>query len=103
MLVADSLWPGFPFLCLISFSPAESGAEADRSRQRRLYHDPQGSDGASRSSRSARGSGLLDRLVQERLTRAFAQRDGPERGLAEIRTIADRDRFSAYPLYSAAL
>ncbi len=34
---------------------------------------------------------------------AVAQRDGPERGLDEIRTIEDRNRLSAYPFYSAAL
>lgn len=34
---------------------------------------------------------------------AIAQQQGPERGLEEIREIADRDRFAAYPFYSAAL
>jgi RNA polymerase sigma factor (sigma-70 family) len=34
---------------------------------------------------------------------AIAQHEGPERGLEEIRTIADRDRLAAYPFYSAAL
>jgi RNA polymerase sigma-70 factor (ECF subfamily) len=34
---------------------------------------------------------------------AIAQRDGPERGLAEVRAIADRDRLADYPFYSAAL
>ena len=34
---------------------------------------------------------------------AVAQHDGPERGLEEIRAIADRDRLAAYPFYSAAL
>ena len=34
---------------------------------------------------------------------AIAQKDGPERGLEEIRAIADNDRLSAYPFYSAAL
>jgi RNA polymerase sigma-70 factor (ECF subfamily) len=33
---------------------------------------------------------------------AIAQRDGPERGLEEIRTIADRDRLAGYPFYHAA-
>ena len=34
---------------------------------------------------------------------AVAQRDGPERGLAEIGAIEDRDRLDAYPFYFAAL
>src|SRR5262249_28822129 len=34
---------------------------------------------------------------------AVAQHDGLERGLAEIRAIADRRRLSAYPFYAAAL
>jgi RNA polymerase sigma-70 factor (ECF subfamily) len=34
---------------------------------------------------------------------AVAQRDGAERGLAELETIADRDRLAAYPFYPAAL
>jgi RNA polymerase sigma factor (sigma-70 family) len=34
---------------------------------------------------------------------ATAQCDGPARGLEEIHAIADRDRLSAYPFYSAAL
>lgn len=34
---------------------------------------------------------------------AVAQQDGPERGIAEIRTIADRERLAAYPFYFAAL
>jgi len=34
---------------------------------------------------------------------AVAQRDGPERGLAEIDAIEDRDRLAAYPFYAAAL
>jgi RNA polymerase sigma factor (sigma-70 family) len=34
---------------------------------------------------------------------AVAQRDGPERGLAEIRSIADSERLAAYPFYHAAL
>ena len=34
---------------------------------------------------------------------AVAQRDGPERGLQEIRAIADRDRLASYPFYYAAL
>jgi RNA polymerase sigma factor (sigma-70 family) len=34
---------------------------------------------------------------------AIAQNDGPERGLDEIRAIADRDRLAAYPFYFAAL
>ena len=34
---------------------------------------------------------------------AIAQKDGPERGLEEIGSIADRDRLAAYPFYSAAL
>jgi RNA polymerase sigma-70 factor (ECF subfamily) len=34
---------------------------------------------------------------------AVAQRDGPERGLEEIRSIAERDRLSRYPFYFAAL
>jgi RNA polymerase sigma factor (sigma-70 family) len=34
---------------------------------------------------------------------AIAQRDGPERGLAEIRAIANSARLAAYPFYHAAL
>jgi RNA polymerase sigma-70 factor (ECF subfamily) len=34
---------------------------------------------------------------------AIAQKEGPERGLEEISSIADRDRLAAYPFYSAAL
>ncbi|TLY51862.1 MAG: sigma factor, ECF subfamily protein [Gammaproteobacteria bacterium] len=34
---------------------------------------------------------------------AIAQRDGPGRGLEEIRAIEGRDRLSAYPFYHAAL
>ena len=34
---------------------------------------------------------------------AIGQRDGPERGLQEIRDIADRDRLATYPFYNAAL
>jgi len=34
---------------------------------------------------------------------AVAQDQGPERGLEEIRSIADVDRLAAYPFYSAAL
>jgi RNA polymerase sigma-70 factor (ECF subfamily) len=34
---------------------------------------------------------------------AVAQREGPERGLAEIRAIADSDRLAGYPFYHAAL
>jgi predicted RNA polymerase sigma factor len=34
---------------------------------------------------------------------AIAQSEGPERGLEEIRSIADRNRLGAYPFYSAAL
>ena len=34
---------------------------------------------------------------------AVAQRDGPERGLEEIRAIAGQDRLAAYPFYSATL
>jgi RNA polymerase sigma factor (sigma-70 family) len=34
---------------------------------------------------------------------AIAQHEGPERGLEEIRTIADRDRLATYPFYHAAL
>jgi predicted RNA polymerase sigma factor len=39
------------------------------------------------------------------LNRAIAvgQAEGPERGLEEIRAIADRERLAAYPFYSAAL
>jgi RNA polymerase sigma factor (sigma-70 family) len=55
--------------------------------------------------------GLYDTLLKIRsspvvaLNRAIAiaQHEGPERGLEEIRVIADRDRLSAYPFYSAAL
>ncbi len=34
---------------------------------------------------------------------AVAQHEGPERGLEEIRAIADRDRLASYPFYHAAL
>jgi RNA polymerase sigma factor (sigma-70 family) len=34
---------------------------------------------------------------------AIAQKEGPERGLEEISSIADRDRLAAYPFFSAAL
>jgi predicted RNA polymerase sigma factor len=34
---------------------------------------------------------------------AVAQDEGPERGLEEIYSMADSDRLSAYPFYSAAL
>ena len=34
---------------------------------------------------------------------AVAQRDGPQRGLEEIRAIAERDRLADYPFYSAAI
>ncbi len=34
---------------------------------------------------------------------AIAQYEGPERGLEEIRSIADRDRLASYPFYHAAL
>jgi RNA polymerase sigma factor (sigma-70 family) len=34
---------------------------------------------------------------------AIAQRDGPERGIEEIRAIADSDRLAAYPFFHAAL
>ena len=34
---------------------------------------------------------------------AIAQRDGPERGLEEIRAIAGSDRLATYPFYHAAL
>jgi RNA polymerase sigma factor (sigma-70 family) len=34
---------------------------------------------------------------------AVAQSEGPERGLAEIGAIADRDRLATYPFYTAAL
>jgi predicted RNA polymerase sigma factor len=34
---------------------------------------------------------------------AIAQHEGPERGLEEIRAIADRDRLASYPFYHAAL
>jgi RNA polymerase sigma factor (sigma-70 family) len=34
---------------------------------------------------------------------AVAQAEGPERGLEEIRNIADRERLTAYPFYAAAL
>jgi predicted RNA polymerase sigma factor len=33
---------------------------------------------------------------------AIAQHEGPERGLEEIRTVADRDRLATYPFYHAA-
>jgi RNA polymerase sigma-70 factor (ECF subfamily) len=34
---------------------------------------------------------------------AIGQRDGPQRGLEEIRAIADSDRLTTYPFYHAAL
>lgn len=34
---------------------------------------------------------------------AIAQRDGPDRGIEEIRAIADADRLKSYPFYWAAL
>ena len=34
---------------------------------------------------------------------AVAQRDGPERGLAELHAIAGSDRLASYPFYHAAL
>ncbi len=34
---------------------------------------------------------------------AIAQRDGPQRGLEEIRAIPDSDRLASYPFYHAAL
>jgi RNA polymerase sigma-70 factor (ECF subfamily) len=34
---------------------------------------------------------------------AVAQRDGPERGIEEIRAIQDRERLDGYPFYPAAL
>lgn len=34
---------------------------------------------------------------------AVAQHEGPERGLEELHTIADRDRLTTYPFYSAAI
>jgi predicted RNA polymerase sigma factor len=34
---------------------------------------------------------------------AVAQNEGPERGLEELNSIADRDRLATYPFYSAAL
>jgi RNA polymerase sigma-70 factor (ECF subfamily) len=34
---------------------------------------------------------------------AIAQRDGPERGLVELRAIADRERLERYPFYPAAV
>ena len=34
---------------------------------------------------------------------AIAQVEGPERGLAEVDAIADRERLAAYPFYYAAL
>ena len=34
---------------------------------------------------------------------AIAQRHGPDRGIEEIQSIADRDRLSSYPFYWAAL
>jgi len=39
------------------------------------------------------------------LNRAIAvgQRDGAERGLEELRTIAERDRLASYPFYPAAI
>jgi len=54
---------------------------------------------------------LYDRLLSVApspvvaLNRAIAvgERDGAERGLAELRAIADRDRLTKYPFYPAAL
>ncbi|HEY0702761.1 MAG TPA: sigma-70 family RNA polymerase sigma factor [Candidatus Acidoferrales bacterium] len=54
---------------------------------------------------------LYDRLVRVRpspivaLSRAIAiaQQEGPERGLAEIRAIADPERLAKYPFYAAAI
>jgi RNA polymerase sigma-70 factor (ECF subfamily) len=54
---------------------------------------------------------LYDRLMDiapspvVALNRAIAigQRDGPDRGLAALRAIADRDRLSRYPFYPAAI
>jgi hypothetical protein len=37
-----------------------TGTEADRTRQRRLYDDPQTPERAARDSRSAEGSRLLE-------------------------------------------
>jgi RNA polymerase sigma-70 factor (ECF subfamily) len=34
---------------------------------------------------------------------AIAQRDGPERGISELSSIAERDRLARYPFYPAAL
>jgi RNA polymerase sigma-70 factor (ECF subfamily) len=34
---------------------------------------------------------------------AIGQRDGPQRGIEEIRAMANRDRLAAYPFYHAAL
>jgi RNA polymerase sigma-70 factor (ECF subfamily) len=34
---------------------------------------------------------------------AIAQRDGPDRGVEEIRAITDRDRLKSYPFYWAAI
>jgi len=34
---------------------------------------------------------------------AVAQRDGPERGLKEIRSITNLDRLASYPFYPATL
>jgi len=34
---------------------------------------------------------------------AIAEKEGPERGLEEIRSINDRERLAAYPFYAAAL
>jgi RNA polymerase sigma-70 factor (ECF subfamily) len=55
--------------------------------------------------------GLYDLLYRARPTAivglnraiAIAQRDGPERGLAEAEAIPDRDRLARYPFYPAAL
>ncbi len=54
---------------------------------------------------------LYDRLLEIApspvvgLNRAFAlgQRDGPERGLAELRALPGRERLAAYPFYPAAI
>ena len=55
--------------------------------------------------------GLYDTLMRIRpspvvaLNRALAiaERDGPERGLIELRAIVDRERMADYPFYAAAL
>jgi RNA polymerase sigma-70 factor (ECF subfamily) len=42
-------------------------------------------------------------LVLDRRAIAIAQVEGPERGLAEIAVIANRERLAAYPFYQAAM